>query len=374
MKETITMKFQRHYKYLIKPTYEQKQILMRTFGAVRFVYNHYVDDLKAGKNMRGMAKNILSGYRAQFPFLNGIDGSALMHVIFQAQDKGNRLSRHKKRKDSRVSYTTANLKKSPIRIVDGRYIELPKLGNVELVYQRPIPEDAEIRNAALIREADGKYYVSIMVEYDRQIENRELDLSKSIGIDYSSTHLYVDDKGNKIDMPHFFKEDEKKIAESDLKLRRMEKGSKNYYKQKLKTAAYHQRVKNRRMDFMHKLTTELAEKYDVICIEDLDMQEISKNHHLGKRTYDNAYGLFDRYLRYKMKERGKLLLRADRYYPSSKTCHNCGHLNYKLKLSDRIWQCEQCGMILDRDVNAAINIKTKCLSDYNRRRVSGVSL
>lgn len=210
MKETITMKFQRHYKYLIKPTYEQKQILMRAFGAVRFVYNHYVDDLKAGKNMRGMAKNILSGYRAQYPFLNGIDGSALMHVIFQAQDKGNRLSIHKKRKDSRVSYTTANLEKSPIRIVDGRYIELPKLGNVELVYQRPIPEDAEIRNAAVIREADGKYYVSIMVEYDRQIENRELDLSKSIGIDYSSTHFYVDDKGNKIDMPHFFKEDEKK--------------------------------------------------------------------------------------------------------------------------------------------------------------------
>ena len=365
------MKYERHYKYLIKPTAEQKEIIIRTFGAVRFVFNRYLDDMKSGKNMKGLAKDIVGGYRKEYPFLNGVDGSALMNVIFQAQDKGNTLQRYKKRKDARASYTTANLFHSPIRIVDDKYIQLPKLGNVEIVFHRPLPERSTIKKVTLMRDGDGRYYVSVMVEFYAETSGKEIDLNKSIGIDYSSTHFYVDDKGNRIDMPHFYQESEKLIKESNRKLAGMKKGSQNYYKYRMKMNSRYQRIKNRRKDYIHKLTTKLAEEYDVVCLETLDMQEISQQFHLGKRTYDNAYGLFNRYLEYKMKERGKLLLRVDRYYPSSKICHVCGSINQKLTLKDRVWRCEQCGEVLDRDVNAAINIKNKCISDYKRRRVSG---
>ena len=365
------MKTDRYYKYLIKPNLEQKEIIIRTFGAVRFVFNRYLDDVRSGKITKGLAKDIVNEYRKEYPFLNGIDGSALMNVIFQAQGTGISLSHHKSRRDSRMSYTTSNLERSPIRIILNQYIQLPRLGNVEMVYHRPIPENARIKKATVIREANGKYYVSVMVEQYRETPEIPINFANSIGIDYSSGHFYVDNSGNRIDMPHFFKESEETVIENDRRLGLMTKGSINYYKLKMKRAARHQRIRNQRTDFLHKLTTKLANEYDVVCLEDLDMKKISQHLDLGQRTYDNAYGLFNRYLDYKMKERGKLLLRVDRYYPSSKTCHNCGYVNHRLTLNDRIWQCPQCGAMLDRDVNAAINIRNKAISDYLRRRVSG---
>ena len=369
-----TTLIQRHYKYLLKPNAQQKEVIVRTFGAVRFVYNRYLDDLKAGKIMPPMAKDIVNGYRKEYEFLNVIDGSALMNTIFQAQDKAAVMGVYKKRNDQRASYCTANLIRSPIRIVGDRYIQLPKLGNVELVYHRPLPGDARIKKATIMREGDGKYYVSVMIESYPQIPKAAIDLENSIGIDYSSPHFFIDDQGNRIDMPHFYQNMQDRLSQEKKKLNRMKKGSKNYYEQKMKMAALYQKVKNQRMDYLHKLTTKIADKYDVVCMEDLDMQQISQHFDLGKRTYDNAYGLFSRLLKYKMKQRGKLLLYADRYFPSSKTCHVCGYVNYNLKLSDRFWQCPQCKTYLDRDVNAARTIKIKCIQDYKCRRVSGQSL
>ena len=363
MEAKILMEIIRQYKYLIKPNLTQKQIINDIFGSVRFVHNRFLDDVKAGKFMKGKAVLILEEYREEYPFLKTVDGSALMNAIFQAQDSHNRLSRYKSKRDSYASYTTGNLPRSPIKILNRDRVLIPKVGKVEIVYHRPLPKESVIRKATIMRYPDGKYYVSICVSWDLPDTPIFPDQNRIIGIDYSSTHLFVDDKGNKADMPHYYKEMQERLTKERKKMQRMVKGGKNYYKQRMKLASLYHREKNQRQDYLHKLTSQLADQYDVICMEDLDMQSISQFHSLGKRTYDNAFGIFQRMLEYKMKERGKKILYVDRYYPSSKTCHVCGYVVKDLQLSEREWECPMCHSILDRDVNAAINIKKQCLKN-----------
>lgn len=363
MEAKILMEIIRQYKYLIKPNLTQKQIINDIFGSVRFVHNRFLDDVKAGKFMKGKAVLILEEYREEYPFLKTVDGSALMNAIFQAQDSHNRLSRYKSKRDSYASYTTGNLPRSPIKILNRDRVLIPKVGKVEMVYHRPLPKESVIRKATIMRYPDGKYYVSICVSWDLPDTSIFPDQNRIIGIDYSSTHLFVDDKGNKADMPHYYKEMQERLTKERKKMQRMVKGGKNYYKQRMKLASLYHREKNQRQDYLHKLTSQLADQYDVICMEDLDMQSISQFHSLGKRTYDNAFGIFQRMLEYKMKERGKKILYVDRYYPSSKTCHVCGYVVKDLQLSEREWECPMCHSILDRDVNAAINIKKQCLKN-----------
>ena len=366
------MEITRQYKYLIKPDKKQKEIIIRTFGAVRYVHNRFVEDARNKEFMRGRALSYVEKYRKESPFLRAVDGSALMNQIFQLQDNLGKPMRFKKRNDSYVSYSTGNLVKNPIRILGNNKIQLPHLGIVEMVYHRPIPEDAQIKKAAIIRNREGKYYVGITITYKVPDHNdKDLDFENSVGIDYSSPHFFVDDKGRMVDMPHFYLKEQGKLAKEIKKLQSMVKGSNNYYEQKRKIAALYGRIRDQRADYLHKLSSEMADKYDVICVEDLDMQGIAQGYSLGKRTYDNGYGTFIGMLEYKMKERGKLLLKADRYYPSSKTCHICGYIKKDLRLEDRTWICPQCGSVLDRDRNAAINIKKICIKTYEGRRVSG---
>ena len=352
----------RQYKYLIKPDQEQKKKIVRTFGAVRFLHNRYLDDFNSGKNQRRMGRDIVKDYKNQYSFLNQIDPSALMNTIFQLQDRKTHLKKHKSRKDSHCSYTTSSLFKDRKIYIYDKFVHIPDLGDVIIVYHRPIPKGGIIRKATVIRENDGKYYVSIAVEIEKIKVNKIINPEKSIGLDYSSPHFYVDNFGNKIDMPHFYRQKEKKIAIEDKKLKRCSPGSNNYYKQKNRIAKLYKRSQNQRNDFLHKLSTQLANEYDVICVEDLSMKEMSKKMGLGKSTYDNAYDKFLGMLKYKLDERGKMLLYADRYFPSSKTCHICGCINENLTLNDRVWICPSCGNTLDRDVNAAENIRQICLS------------
>ncbi len=365
----------RQYKYLIKPNKRQKEIIIRTFGAVRFVHNRFLDDLKAGENMRGLAKDIVKRYKSEYEFLNDVDSTALMNVFFQLQDKTVNLDRYKTRKDSHSSYSISNLsKKQRIFIYENKYIYIPQLGMVEVVYHRPVPKSGLIKKVTIIRESDGKHFASLLVSFETEKPNINIDSENSIGLDYSSPHFYVDNAGRRVDMPHFYKQKEEKIAREEAKLKKCFYGSKNYYKQKAKVIKLYKNLKNQRYDFLHKLSNELADHYDVVCVESLDMKEIAGGLHMGKSTYDNAYATFINMLKYKLEEKGKLLLFADKYYPSSKTCHVCGSVNSNLTIKDRMWICPNCGAILDRDVNAAENIRQICLKTRFHRRVSGQSL
>ena len=168
--------------------------------------------------------------------------------------------------------------------------------------------------------------------------------------------LAVMSDGTRAEYPGYYRMAEKKLAREQRKLSHCKKGSRNYEKQKRRVAVCHEKVRNQRRDYLHKFSRKLASMYDVIGVEDIDMKAMSRCMHFGKSVMDDGYGMFRSMLEYKLNERGKELVKVDRFFPSSKRCSCCGRVKEDLRLSDRIYVCT-CGNIMDRDVNAAKNIK-----------------
>ncbi len=179
-----------------------------------------------------------------------------------------------------------------------------------------------------------------------------------VGLDFSMKELFVSSENQRADYPRFFRMLESKLVKAQRKLSRMIKFSNNWYKQKTKIAKIHYKIKNSRLDFLHKLSTELVNKYNAISIEDLNMKGMSQALKFGKSVSDNGWGMFSTMLKYKTELAGKQLLKIDKFYPSSKTCSVCGTVKQDLKLSDRVYVCK-CGNSIDRDLNASINIKNQ---------------
>ena len=182
-----------------------------------------------------------------------------------------------------------------------------------------------------------------------------------MGLDYASHSFYVDSQGREANYPKFYRNAQTALSKEQRKLSLTKYGSNNYEKQRVRVAKIHEHIANQRKDWLHKLSFELVELYDYICVEDINMQNMAQSLKLGKSTNDNGFGLFRTFLAYKLAERGKQLVKIDKWFPSSKMCRFCGCVNKDLKLSDRVWTCE-CGAILNRDENAAINIMNVGLS------------
>jgi putative transposase len=179
-----------------------------------------------------------------------------------------------------------------------------------------------------------------------------------LGIDYSSSSLYVDSEGNKANYPKYYRSSQQRLRILQQKFSRQQKGGKNRDKTLQRIRILHEKISNQRRDFLHKLSTSITKKFDVICVEDINMRDMSQCLHLGKSTMDNGFGMFRIMLSYKQERipYHELIL-ANKWFPSSKRCSKCGHIKSDLKLSDRIYKCNECGLIIDRDLNAAINLK-----------------
>ena len=262
------------------------------------------------------------------------------------------------KKSSRKSYTT-NLINGNISIGDG-LLRLPKVGKVRVKQHRAIPDEYAIKSVTVSQEPSGKYYASILTEYDA--EPIDVPVDTALGLDYSSPHFYVDSDGNEADMPHFYREAEKKLAREQRRLAKMVKGSSNYRKQKICVAKAYEKVRNCRKDWQHKRSTELAEGYDLIAVEDINYKDMARGLHLAKATNDNGFGQFRKMLSYKLAERGKKLITIDKWFPSTKTCRFCGNVNSDIVLGQSEWDCPCCGKHLFRDHNAAINIRNQGLA------------
>ena len=235
-----------------------------------------------------------------------------------------------------------------------KMIYLPKIKGIKIKKHREIPEGYKIKSVTVSKTPTNKYYVSILCEYEVEvIENKG---SNYIGLDYAMNGLYVASDNTRGDYPRFYRQLEEKLAREQRKLSRMTKGSNNYKKQKNRVAKVHEKIANCRKDFLHKTSHQIANEVDGVCVEDLNMQTMSKSLHFGISVHDNGYGMFLSMLSYKLEEQGKKLIKVDKFYPSSKTCSCCGYIKNDLKLSERIYECPQCGMILDRDYNASLNI------------------
>lgn len=358
------------YKFLMSPNIKQQKYFLKCFNGVRCLYNkmleeriviyqQYKDDKEA---LKLNSPKTYSQWKLEYPWLYEVDNMALANAQMQLRaayanffrDKKIGFPKFRSKKSGKNSYTTNN-QGANIRIENGR-IKLPKIGFVRLKQHRAIPETHRIKSATISLSPTGRYSISILTEYDWEQPVIELSASRALGLDYSSPHFYVDSQGVVADMPHFYREAEGRLAREQRKLAHMKRGSANYQKQRKKVAKYHERVANCRKDWLHKRSKDLADRWDYVCVEDINLRGMAGSLNLGKSTSDNGFGMFRTLLGYKLAERGKVLIKIDKWFPSSKMCSECGAINSELALKTREWTCE-CGARHDRDLNAAINIR-----------------
>ena len=375
------------YKYRIYPNKNQALLIAKTIGCCRLYWNLSLEDREwAWQQYQVRIQPTHRDYKAdeRYAFFAEVDQQAFQNVrrnLEQAIQNHIKNPQHfelpkkKKRRGLEGSYTT---NAHYYRKVDGtdeesdisidykaNTISLPKLGAVPIRAHRKLPDGAIVKNATVSRDSAGHFFVSVGFfdpELDRLLEEsgREPQSKQEIlctGLDYSSANLFVNELGNMPGQVKQYAKYEHQLARRQRQLSRKQKGSRNYYKKLKQINKLHRRIANCRADFLHKLALAYARTYDVVCVETLNMQDIGTKHfHLGKSTYDNAWGMFLRILSYKMKRRGGVLVRVDRWFPSSKMCSKCGNKYKELTLSERKWTCSVCGAHHDRDMNAAWNI------------------
>lgn len=367
------------YKYRIYPTKQQQQLFDKTFGCCRFIYNQMLaerisiyEQFKEDKDQLYAYKyKTEKQFKEEFDWLKEVDSIALQQSrrnletayknFFTSKGKVG-FPKFKSKKTNQLSYTTINQKGTVKLSDDIKYVKLPKLGLVRIKCHRQILNNEIIKSATISKTPTNKYFISILVEYEKNIPQLNLDKENSLGLDYSSASFYVDSQGNEANYPRYFRLLEAKLAKEQRKLSKMQKGSNNRNKQRIKVAKIHEHIANCRKDFCHKLSHKLSEEFDYICLEDINLRGIAQTLHLGKSTNDNGFGMFRQFLSYKMFEKGKYLIKIDKWFPSSKTCHCCGSVNKDLTLNDRVWTCPACGETIYRDINAALNIRDIGLS------------
>ena len=362
------------FKFRIMPTQLQKILFAKTFGCVRFVYNKMLaermETYEKYKDEPSVLKSIKeptpAKYKSEFSFLKEVDSLALANAqmnlrkAYKSFFSGQNDFPKFKSKHHKQSYTT-NFVNGNIELKDNQ-IKLPKVGWVKLKCHRQIPEGYKIKSCTITKRPSGKYEISILTEFEHLASSPALDTNKSVGLDYSSANFYVDSEGKKANYPKFYRKAEERLAKLQRSLSRKKRGSKNYEKNRIQIAKLHEKIANQRKDFLHKVAKELVQKYDYIFVEDLHMRGMSQSLKLGKSTMDNGWGMFRTFIEYKAKFLGKIFSKINKWFPSSKTCSECGTVkSEKMPLSERVFECDHCSYIDDRDVNAAKNIRTEGL-------------
>lgn len=375
------------YRFRGYPTEEQEQSMKQTIGCCRFFWNRMVGDrLDLYRIMGETLYNTPADYKdaSGLEFLRLADSNALANVQLNVErafsewlkgEKGK--PRFKKKYLCPDSYKTC-LINGNIRLT-GEGLVLPKVpGAVKIEAHRPVEPGGTLKSVTVTREPDGKWYFSIQYQYpskeegDNTFLETEGDVSplKVIGLDMSIPHMYVDsngeypyyyNNGNRVDFEKHYLATEKKIAREQRKLSRMEKDSANYRDQCIRISRLHAKAKHQRGDFKKQVACRLAREYDVVAVEDLDIAAMKKSLRLGKSLSDNGWGGFIQLLEQQCIKYGHLLIRVGKWFPSSKTCISCGYIHRELKLNDRLYVCPECGNAMDRDHQAALNIKKEAV-------------
>ena len=284
------------YKFRLYPTKEQEILFNKTFGCVRFIFNKMLGDkIEHYKETKEKLNNTPAQYKKEFEWLKEVDSLALANAQMNLQTAYNNFFRSpkagfpkfKSKKKNKNSYTTNN-QNGTINIID-KQIKLPKIGFIKMKQHRIIPCEQKIKSATISKTPSGKDYVSILVEYNFIPTVISLDKNKALGLDYASHSFYVDSQNREADYPKFYRIALKKLVKEQRKLSLMKYSSNNYYKQKLRVAKLHEHISNQRKDWIHKLSTELANEYDYICVEDINMQNMAQSLKLGKSTNDNGF-------------------------------------------------------------------------------------
>lgn len=348
------------YKYRIYPDAEQMQFFAKCFGCVRFVYNRMLSDRIEHYNLTGKSlNNTPAQYKSEFTWLKEVDSLALANAQMNLntayrnffRDKSTGFPKFKSKKTNNFSYTTNN-QKGTVYIENG-YIKLPKLKSPVKIRQHRSFEGV-IKSCTISKAPSGKYHISILVETEIQ----KLPASDMrVGIDVGIKDFAVLSNGEAYKNPKHLRKSEKRLAKLQRDLSRKQIGSSNRNKARIKVAKLHEKIANQRMDFLHKKSTEIIRKNQAIVIEDLKVKNLMKNHNLAKSIAEVSWSRFREMLDYKSRWYGRELIIAPPDYPSSQLCSDCGNRSSQTKdLACRVYICPECGLEIDRDYNASLNL------------------
>jgi len=358
------MEQKRAYKYRIYPTDEQKHILARTFGCARFIYNWALrqkTDAFYQEQQRLSYKDLSEALtrlkqQEEYSWLAEVSSVPLQQALRHLdkaflnffEGRAQYPTFKKKRRRQSATYTSNAFK------WDGTQLTLAKMTEpLDIRWSRPLPDGAIPSSVTITKDCADRYFVSLLVEEDiTQLE----PIEQSVGADLGLKEFVILSTGETVGNPKFFHKDEKKLAKAQRRHARKQKGSKNRAKARKKVARIHARIADRRRDFLHQLSTRLIRENQTICVESLHVKNMVKNHCLAKAISDVGWSEFVSQLEYKAAWYGRNLVKIDKWYPSSKRCFDCGHLLDSLTLDVRIWTCPECGVVHDRDLNAARNI------------------
>ena len=380
-------------KVRIYPDDVQKQFISRQLGCCRKIYNLLLDYKKTEweQNRHSVGLKDMGKYltelktKDEYFYLNDVHSKVLQQSMqdlnkafdnfFKSLKKNKSVgypkfkSKHDTKQScrfpsdifNRVSYKCDKIKGNRITLIKQLSDMHFKCSKSDEKYLNK--KQQHIRSVTLSKTSSNKYYLSVLIDY-QQVKYEPIDTV--VGLDLGIKDFCVDSNGNRYENKHFYKNSEKRLKFLQKCLSRKQKGSKNKNKARIKLAKLHEKITNRRNSYLHQISSRIVNENQVICIEDLNVKGMIKNHHLAKAIQNLGLYEFRRQLEYKCQFYGRQLVVIDRFYPSSKTCHECGFINSKLTLNDREWICPVCGKHIDRDYNAALNILDEGLKLFNR--------